>query len=698
MEQQPDERYAEPISTDAEELGTAPAVPALPEPLPSETPRTRARFRMGFFQKISMHLILSIVAGGFILATVVTIQFRRFMYEQEYRSASAVYAAVAHYYVAAHQRVGEEREPARDLEEWFAKGWLKTVTAGTAARPKSVQRYIRLALYAPDGTLIHEHPDGAAQELTPAGGAGARLQTLTPQYDPGRSTITVRGPVGMKDEVLAYLHMALPTDIRAKLYALYGQVALATVLIVILAIVLSLIFTRRHLEPVKLLTQAASEVRGGNLEQRVPVRHEDEIGELATTFNEMVDSLSTRITLMHRLQEGIVKIGRELESERLHHTLVQTFASLASSPSCRLYLYHPQKDRLSLRLTSAETGLPPPVEDVLAQHAFQERWATYLKANGQLSEEAAVAVELAIPLLSGHHRIGVIRMGRPERDQPYSVETLAILHTLAQFASVAIENANLYGELEEKQRIEQEMLWARNIQQSMLPRNRPLLPGYQIYGKSIPAHEVGGDYFDYVQSKDSVLHIIIGDVSGKGVPAALIMSILRSLIHTYLEFESSPRDMLSMVNRSLSPDLGPDMFVTLSSIRLDATRNLARLARAGHEPLMVLRASGEVEHIAPRGTALGLLETERFRGVLEEMTLPLNPHETLLLYTDGVTEAQNNEHQDFGRARLEALLKAHAHLPPEQLLDAVVQAVHAYKGEVPQLDDITLVVVRRDGA
>jgi sigma-B regulation protein RsbU (phosphoserine phosphatase) len=477
---------------------------------------------------------------------------------------------------------------------------------------------------------------------------------------------------------------------------LYSRLAMVTLLITTAAWGISYWWTRRRLRPLRALTKAAQSADRGELTARVPIAFKDEVGELTRIFESMRASVSRRESLMRRMQESFVRISRHLDGEDLHEQLVAMFTAIAETPAGRLFITD-ENDKLIMRHETAGDTMPPPGSDGIVSAAFDERWDQMLRENGRLTSHADEAVDVAIPLLSGTHRNGVIRLGRRRNGGTYNDDTLAVLHSLAQFASVAIENATLYGQLAARQRLEQEMLWARNIQEAMWPQALPDIPGYDLYGKSLPANEVGGDYFDYVASEHA-WHVLIGDVSGKGVPAALIMTIVRSLLRTYLQFDSSPYRVLNSVNRSLSPDLEADMFVTLSALRLEPTRHVIRVARAGHEPVLLVRTSGEVELVAPRGAAVGLVDGTRFRDLMEEVEVPIAQGETLVLYTDGVTEAQNPHAEEFGSERLAALLSAHAGLPARDLYGKIMQALEAFSDGAARTDDITVVVLRRNGA
>lgn len=674
------------------DIEETPSSPPEEEAFPGKTPF----YRIGFFQRITIHLILMIFAGGVIATTVMAVQLRRIMFDAESTAAFTVYTAASNY-IAAHYRSHKGEFVSGRLDYVFAKRFMRQeVQSEGGERPLVTQSPVQLVIYDLEGRPVYEFGDGSLPPVTQTMDVAALQSAAQRTYDKKQALIHIRGSIAPEQEITAYLYAAFPTALPSKLFALYRNLAAAVCLVVVLTIWASHLFARRELAPIRQLTEAAHKVHHGLITEPVVVRAEDEIGELAITFNEMVGSLSRRISLLQKLQNAVVRIGRELESERLYQTLVQTCMDLAEADACRLYLYDEKKGTLEVRVENGGMSLPPPGEDRLAQMAFRDRWTQFMKANGNPADKPGEASEFAIPLLSGKHRVGVIRVGMNELGVAYDEETLTILHTLAQFASVAIENADLYSELAEKQRIEQEMVWARSIQESMLPRECPIFKGYELFGASMPANEVGGDYFDFVQGKDGRWHILIGDVSGKGVPAALIMSTVRSLVHSYLQFEASPEALLRLVNNTLSENLDTDMFVTLSTLCVEPGSGTVEMARAGHEPVTVIRQSGAVDHVAPPGAALGLLEVSQFDSSIKGAAFSLEHGDTVVLYTDGVTETQNGAGEEFGQEKLEAFLRDHHTLPVEELHRKVIHEVDRFSSGQSQHDDITLVVLRRN--
>lgn len=645
--------------------------------------------RLGFFKKITVHVIFMTLLTGFGFMGATAYQFRKEFFRLEYDSAFIVYSALTTYLFNHYQR--HQTFVPRILDYHMRTQFLRLADeAGHTIH----HRPVHVVVYDYMGRILYEYVDDdrvtVAEPLTPASLPHAPVLS----YDPESTFIQISGPIEITNQDVGFIGIQIPTTIKRQLGRLFVQSIAILLIILTLTILMSLIFTRQVLAPIRHLTLAARAVHRGDLSQQVAVVTEDEIGELSTTFNEMVFSMDRRLDVMHRMQDWSVRIGRQMHSKRLFEALGEMFGRMSMAESYRLYLRDPDRDQLSVRLESGAEELPVTDEDALSRVALQERWTMYKKEDGTFDNEPNNVVELAIPLLSGKHRIGVIRIGRRSDRTLYDDDTLTILQTLAQHASVAIDNANLYEKLAAQERMAQEMTLARQIQQQMLPRQAPEIPGYEIVGGSAPALEVGGDYYDYAQPNGNTF-VMIGDVSGKGVPAALIMSIVRALIHTYLEFETSPSDILRKVNRNISRDLDDEMFVTMTALKLDPEHHRLILSRAGHEALLIVHADGTSERLTPRGTALGMLETEMFEELLEEEAYDMQPGDTVILYTDGITEAQNTAHEEFGYERLEQAVRARAQLPVRDVFEQLIDELHIFTSGVPQLDDITLVILRR---
>lgn len=271
----------------------------------------------------------------------------------------------------------------------------------------------------------------------------------------------------------------------------------------------------------------------------------------------------------------------------------------------------------------------------------------------------------------------------------------------ASFNSMTRSVEDLLQQAAEKRRLEEELRIARAMQMSLLPSGPLSAPGLDVTAVCIPAREVGGDYYDFIKLSDHRVAVLVADVSGKGTSAAFYMAELKGLMLALSQTYSSPKRLLVEANRILARSLDSRSFVTMTYAVIDEERRTLTYARAGHTPLIYLPAIGagarEVQVFAPSGLVLGLhLEgvDSRFEELLEESTLSLSNGDLLVLFTDGITEAMNEEDDLFGEVRLGRLLETHAHLPSAELRERVLEDLAAFVGAAEQHDDMTMVVLK----
>ncbi len=306
-----------------------------------------------------------------------------------------------------------------------------------------------------------------------------------------------------------------------------------------------------------------------------------------------------------------------------------------------------------------------------------------------VSARASTRSELAAPLVLEGRTIGVFNL-ESDREDAYHGGHLEMLAVFAAQAAVSIERTRLTRELLDRRRLEKELAIAREIQASFLPKRAPEVPGFDLAGATQPHDEVGGDYFDFIRVSDTRLGIAIADVSGKGIPAALIMAGFRMSLLAEIRNEFTMRAVMRKVNSLLYESTERDRFVTLFYGVLDWKNRSLSFSNAGHNPPLLLRADGRVQYLLEGGVALGVLPDARY----EERPLALQPGDVLLLYTDGVSEAESPTGEQYGTRRLEQCLKRVADGSAHEILKGVVDEVTAYAGEHGMNDDLTLVVVK----
>jgi serine phosphatase RsbU (regulator of sigma subunit) len=301
--------------------------------------------------------------------------------------------------------------------------------------------------------------------------------------------------------------------------------------------------------------------------------------------------------------------------------------------------------------------------------------------------------------IGGHDELrGVLFIGEKLSEAPYTADDFAFLGVIATQAALLVENAFLYENLAAQERVRQELAIARRIQLESLPQRPPRVPGLDVSGVSVPAQEVGGDYFDYLEGGSAQqLAVMIGDVSGKGTSAALYMSKLQGIIRSLHGFGVSPRQLFVRTNDLLARDLERRAFVTVLGAFFDTEAQSLIVARAGHLPLYHYEAaSGSVHRVLPRGLGLGLTSNDLFGAELEERRLSYATGDVFLLVTDGITESHGREREEFGETRLIELFArlASARMPVNQMITAVNAAAAEFVDGAPQHDDQTVIAIR----
>ncbi len=286
----------------------------------------------------------------------------------------------------------------------------------------------------------------------------------------------------------------------------------------------------------------------------------------------------------------------------------------------------------------------------------------------------------------------IVSVAEPPNDRlPFSNRRANILNGIAQQAATAVVNNQLYIESAERSRLQQELDVAHNIQASFLPDGSPDIFGCTVASYWQAARQVSGDFYDFLQLADGKWGIVIADVADKGVPAALYMALSRTILRTVAFSRDDPAKVLVRVNEILEREAKSDLFVTMFYAIWEPERGRLRYANAGHNPPLLMRANGQFRLLDEHGMALGVLPSIQ----LQSHTAAIKPDETVIMYTDGVTEALNVDYDEFGMERLEMAARAAAGQDATAIVNRITDDVRDHVGETPQFDDITLVVMKR---
>jgi len=306
------------------------------------------------------------------------------------------------------------------------------------------------------------------------------------------------------------------------------------------------------------------------------------------------------------------------------------------------------------------------------------------------------SLELLIPVVMENNVNALVGIGKKENLQAYTLKDIELLENMGRQIGITIDNAMHHEDIVEKERLAEEMKLGREIQMALLPRELPIIRGLSVQGLMQPAKEIGGDYYDFITfpNKDR-LAIVIGDVSGKGVAAGLLMAMAKTAIHTLSQDEISPKQILLRTNTILNQHIGGKKFMTMLYLRYDSTNKTLTYSSAGHEHILIYRANqNKVESIISGGFMLGMIPD--ISSFLEDKNITLNPGDKIILYTDGVTEARNPNEDLFGLENLIESIQKHGSKPVDELLSSIKDEVYAYISTREQYDDITLVVMEVD--
>ncbi len=346
---------------------------------------------------------------------------------------------------------------------------------------------------------------------------------------------------------------------------------------------------------------------------------------------------------------------------------------------------------------TSRPGKPMRLNDLLSGWLIKHRKPLVLddlsqdsRFNRVMPKGNRIRTVLGVPLSSRGNLIGVITLFNKKREERFSDDDVRMLSIIAAQSAQVIENARLYEQEKELQRIERELEMAREMQMALLPKQVPQLPGFEITGISMPARQVGGDYFDFIQISDHRLGIALGDVAGKGIPAALLMANLQAILRGEAHLGQTPVETISRVNHVLYLNTEPRQFATLFYGVLDLRQRVLEYVNAGHNYPIWVSSDGRCEALKTGGLLLGMMPEYPY----ESGRLTLGAGDLLLIYSDGVNESLDPHDEQFGESRIRSFLEEERQLTAQELCDKLVDRVKRHADGQPQTDDITLVVLK----
>ncbi|MFI5357999.1 MAG: PP2C family protein-serine/threonine phosphatase [Opitutales bacterium] len=435
------------------------------------------------------------------------------------------------------------------------------------------------------------------------------------------------------------------------------------------------------------------------------------------------------VDFMHHMVEAL---GEGLTREELQQRIVH--AAILCSGALSACLFERRGD--GMMRSMAVEGLFPPhrplpaaareklttrakfIEQVLRAEAFPDTegivGAVVQTGRGQLVADAAaderivlhddpalkVRSIIAVPLLFRDRSFGVLAVANAADGNHFTEADFSLMQSLAEQAALALHNAEFLNFQIEKKQLDLDLSLASGIQQMLLPGEMPPFPGLDLDARYSPAQKVGGDLYDVFALSDTRLGIAVADVSGKGIPASLLMAICRTNLRQIAPRQGSPAQTLIDLNRVLGGNLSNGMFITMLYCVIDLAAGTVTMARAGHElPLLsrrnALTGVAEETFVGSEGMSLGMVPDEIFGAVISDRVEPFNPGDVLVLYTDGITEAPNEEGKEFSGNRLADAVRTLHNRSAVELNNGILESVHRFTSETAQRDDFTLVTVKR---
>jgi len=398
----------------------------------------------------------------------------------------------------------------------------------------------------------------------------------------------------------------------------------------------------------------------------------------ATTSTQSIDSvidLIVRKCVKHlHVEQGVVMLLDEKDQDKPFRTMIRKQDSIS--------------DFLPYRLDSQLTGWmlknksPLMINDLLNDSRFKF----------VLQSDFPVKSLLSVPMLLKGKLIGLVTVFNKYSNAEFTTGEQRLLSIIAAQSAQLIENARLYEKEQALTRLQEEMRLANNIQVNLLPKSNPQIPGYQIAGKSIPAKDVGGDYYDFIPVENENMAFCLGDISGKGIPAALLMANLQASLRGQTLMDIPCKNCVAFTNNLLYNSTDINKFATLFYGILNSSQHKITFCNAGHNEPILISSNGNIERLKDGGMIVGVMPEMTY----EEKTIEFPEDTVLIIFSDGITEAMNSDEEEFGEERLINLIKGNKHLPSSELINLIIDTVNHHAGVAEQMDDMTLIVIKRD--
>lgn len=369
-------------------------------------------------------------------------------------------------------------------------------------------------------------------------------------------------------------------------------------------------------------------------------------------------------------EQGVITLVEE--EQKSMKTLIRTMVSSAGAPA-----FHMHQALIGwMHLNKKPLSVDDPANDPRFRGV---QWDSNIKTL------------LCVPLIVKSELRGVLTVYNKKDGQSFNTDDQRLLAIISAQSAQVVENARLIEEEKLYIKMQQEVGLAAKIQLDLLPRSNPGLAGYDIFARTIAAQSIGGDYFDFIPMSDGRMALCLGDVSGKGLPASLLMANLQATLRGQTLVSQHTSECLLRSNKLLLDSTSPEKFATLFYGVIDIRNHTITYSNAGHDWPFLISKDNSIQRLKTGGLMLGLIEQASY----QDEAIPIQVGDVLVIQSDGVSEAMNGSQEQFGEERLQSLILEHKHKSAEEIIDTIVKEVRKHAGAHPQSDDITMMVIKR---
>ncbi|UCC78939.1 MAG: SpoIIE family protein phosphatase [Candidatus Zixiibacteriota bacterium] len=418
-----------------------------------------------------------------------------------------------------------------------------------------------------------------------------------------------------------------------------------------------------------------------------------------TLRNAWILQEATRVSDEARsLYEVGIALSGSLELDELLDKILENLAKVIECDIAMIYLVDPEKGTINQIATRGLDDFPPDQLHLKIGQGICGRVAETGKGvivsdvdknSDYIACRTTTRSEMAVPLKVKDAVVGVLNVESDKKDA-YKNHELELMNAFASLAAVSVERAKLHKQMLSARRLEHELAIARRIQKTFLPSGNPRIDGFDIAGLNLPSAEMGGDYYDFIPIVENQYGIAIGDVSGNGIPASLIMAAFRASLKAEIRNNFAIRAILNKVNNLLFESIERDRYVTATYGVLDCKNKIFTFSNAGHNHPILLRGSGDIQFLEEGGMALGIFANSTY----EENSVFLKSGDIVLFYTDGVTEVKDEDEVEFGEQRLIDAVKASKQKSAAGIINYIIKEIEKFEKKRRFSDDITLIVMK----